>query len=423
MKAKQFLKGIVYERSEIDEWLSGRRFPFSKYDPDIGYLHRDRRCREGVDGSWCTYTYERRTGARTILNNADQKCRINTYGNSYTNCEQVNDGETWQELLAARIGEPIRNFGTGGQSVYQMYLRMRREEEAVPAKYIIMNIYGDDPFRSLAPWQSIRLRSFLVNERSWGSDHTWPPQPYIKANPATKEFREFKNPCPEPKDLYDFCNLDWVYENFKEDFTLRIMLAKSNAENGTPEDSYKDIEDLAEEYGVKRTIRDSKELVETANLLFRDSAIYGAIRLVEKTEDFIRERNKQILFIGSYTSNALADYIDPRDEPRLSAMRRPGHSFNKDFMRFMKKRGDRYVDLIEAHAEDFSRRRVKLSDYLKEFWVFPDQDVTHYAPAGNQFTARITLGNLLRMLEPKPPAYLPALSEKWDTCVSLDQAR
>ena len=55
-------------------------------------------------------------------------CRINTYGDSFTQCHQVSDGETWQEYLAAHLGEPIRNFGMGGYGAYQAYRRMVREE-------------------------------------------------------------------------------------------------------------------------------------------------------------------------------------------------------------------------------------------------------------------------------------------------------
>jgi hypothetical protein len=410
LKAKEYLKRIVYKRSEIDRWLS-KSYPFSIYDSEVGYLHQNRRCREGIGGSLCTYTYDRETSARTPVNHTDSPCRINTYGDSYTSCEQVNNGETWQELLAARIGEPIRNFGVGGQSVYQMYLRMRREEMRVPAEYMIMNIYCDDPFRSLVPWQRIRVNW-------WGANHTGPPQPYIRANPATKEFREFKNPCPLPKDLYDFCNLDWVYDHLKDDFSLLIMLAKANTEAGTPEDSYSDIEALAQDYGVKAEVRTPKKLLEVANQLYRDSAIYGGMRLVEEAEKFASENGKQIFFVGSYTTYAVANQISPGHEPKLPEVRRPGQSYNEDFVRFMKKRGNRYVDLMEAHLKDFSRKKVSIPEYLREFWTVPTEAVTHYAPAGNQFTTQAIRDKVVEMLDPKPPAYNSG-SPDWDSCVSL----
>ena len=60
---------------------------------------------------------------------AGRPCRINTYGDSFTQCHQVSDAETWQEYLAGHLGEPIRNFGMGGYGVYQAYRRMVREEQ------------------------------------------------------------------------------------------------------------------------------------------------------------------------------------------------------------------------------------------------------------------------------------------------------
>jgi len=65
-------------------------------------------------------------------NYGDKPCRINTYGDSFTQCHQVSDHETWQKIPAAHLQEPIRNYGIGGWSVYQAYLRMLREESRNP---------------------------------------------------------------------------------------------------------------------------------------------------------------------------------------------------------------------------------------------------------------------------------------------------
>ncbi len=62
-----------------------------------------------------------------MSNYKEKSCRINTYGNSFTQCHEVSDHETWQEILAAHLQEPVRNFGIGGWSVYQAYLRMLKE--------------------------------------------------------------------------------------------------------------------------------------------------------------------------------------------------------------------------------------------------------------------------------------------------------
>ncbi len=138
-RKRALLRRILYKRDDLTAWLDGKAFPFSKYDAGLGYLHVDRDFKEGIHGSVCSYRYDR-LGARRTIAHGDKPCRINTYGNSFTSCEQVSDGETWQEVLAAHLGEPIRNFGIGGYSVYLAYLRMLREEKRSPAKFIIFNI-------------------------------------------------------------------------------------------------------------------------------------------------------------------------------------------------------------------------------------------------------------------------------------------
>ena len=75
----------------------------------------------------------------------ERPCRINTYGNSFTQCHQVSDSETWQEYLAGHLGEPIQNFGMGGFGIYQAYRRLlRREKVDKNSKYVILLHVGDD---------------------------------------------------------------------------------------------------------------------------------------------------------------------------------------------------------------------------------------------------------------------------------------
>ena len=54
--------------------------------------------------------------------------------------------------MAATLGEPVRNFGVGGFSVYQAYRRMLREEEVVPAEHIVFNIFDVSRHDIAAIW-------------------------------------------------------------------------------------------------------------------------------------------------------------------------------------------------------------------------------------------------------------------------------
>ncbi|MBN2216204.1 MAG: SGNH/GDSL hydrolase family protein, partial [Pirellulales bacterium] len=214
--AREFLKGRLYTREEVDSWLAGKAFPFYKYHSEFGWLLPNARFRDGVDRSLSVYTYVQPDGERVMSNYADQPCRVNTYGDSYTQCHQVSDHETWQEQLAAHLQEPVRNFGIGGWSVYQAYLRMLKEEERTPAKYIIFNIFDDDHRRNLDAWRRIRTGIY--------QQFIEPPLPHVRVNVAQDRFEERPNPCPTPASLYDLCDLDKTCEMFKDDFMLRIML-------------------------------------------------------------------------------------------------------------------------------------------------------------------------------------------------------
>src|SRR5262249_16347034 len=96
-----------------------------------------------------------------MINYAHEPCRLNAYGDSFTEGVQVSDGETWCEYLAAHLGEPVRNFGIGGYGVYQAYRRMLRQEAtATTAEHLILNIWGlDDHLRSIDAWRWLRFGS------------------------------------------------------------------------------------------------------------------------------------------------------------------------------------------------------------------------------------------------------------------------
>jgi hypothetical protein len=312
----------------------------------------------------------------------DEPCRINTYGDSFTECHQVSDGETWQEVLAAHLCEPIRNYGVGGYSVYQAYLRLLREERKTPAEYIIFNIYDDDHYRNL---------------NGLGK----PSRPYVWANPSTGEFVEYKNPYPNPESLYNQCDVDHVYETFRDDFVLKIRLALDRPhrdgeplqkilENGDiPENprGYDDVVDLASKHGIEAQITSSEELVRIASLLYNRAALYASMRIVEKVEEFAAEKGKKVLYVLSFRSDSIASRVNE------------GYRFDQDFVAFLEKRGLPHIDLMEAHLAEFAKFNMSIEDYLQRYYI------GHYNPLGNFFQAFAVKNKLVDMLEPKPITY------------------
>lgn len=129
------------------------------YDAELGWTLVNAHRGGSIDGSLGVYTYDpplpgAKDRPRAVINDGGGRhCRIHTFGDSFTHCDQVSDGETWQEFLAAHIREPVKNFGVGGYSVFQAFRRMARVELGGPevASLVILNIYDDDHFRNLVP--------------------------------------------------------------------------------------------------------------------------------------------------------------------------------------------------------------------------------------------------------------------------------
>ena len=355
-RVREFLKPLLLTRADVDDWLAGKEFPFCKYDPELGYLHIDRDFKEGVGGAICQYRYDR-LDARRMKAHADKPCRINTYGNSFTSCEQVSDGETWQEVLAAHLCEPVRNYGIGGYSVYQAYLRMRREEQRAPARYIVLNIFDDDHYRNLHGWQRFK---FGVNRKSPN-----PTVPHVRVNPDKKEFREVANPCPTRESIYELCDLDAVCRKFKDDVYLQNRLARAAGQQGRKRAPASDFDD--------------RELTR--------HALFASMEIVKKVREFAAGQQRTVLYVLSYNPQTVRRFL------------KDGERFDREFVDFIQRERLPYVDLLQAHAADYAKFRGSIDEYVARYFI------GHYNPLGNFFCAFAMKDKLVSMLNPKPPAY------------------
>lgn len=378
ISARDYLRGLLYTQQEVKQWLAEKAFPFAKYSSEFGWLLRDAKFRDGVGGTMSVYTYGS-MDERITIHYKDQPCRLNTYGNSYTQCHQVSDGETWQEVLAAHLQEPIRNFGVGGWSVYQAYLRMLKEEKRAPAEFIIFNIYDDDHLRNLDSWRNIRV--------SKHPQFIEPTLPHIVVNLKQGQIEELPNPCPTPESVYNLCDLDWVTNRFENDFVLKIMLAHLNAKTQNPELSYADVLELATTHGIVTRVNTAKGLSKVADELHRQSAYYSSQRIVEKIESFAKAQKKKVLFVLSYPPQSVLRYV------------KDGTRADQPFVDFLKQRKIPVVDLMKAHLDDFSLFKGSIKDYLAKYWI------GHYTPLGNHFCANAILPQLVERLDPKPLPY------------------
>ena len=98
---EEYLRESAVSKEVIERFLKGPGW--AQYDPELGYILGNYLPQDGMDNSTTISTVQA-NGARTSFMYAGKKCRINTYGDSFTQCHQVSDGETWQEYLAGHLG-------------------------------------------------------------------------------------------------------------------------------------------------------------------------------------------------------------------------------------------------------------------------------------------------------------------------------
>ena len=354
---------------EIPEHLSGIMCNNAKstYDSELGWLLCEGTRGGSIHESKGFYAYEP-NGSRRVVNFPDQPCRINTYGNSFTHCDQVSDGETWQEYLAAHLQEPIRNFGVGGYSVYQAYRRMKVVESVSPARYIILNIWDDDHFRNLDAWRSIRMGRpgrFTL--------------PHISVDLDKATCQENDNICGTPTDVGRLCDPDWVWDTFQNDPTLHAALARKGCSANTSAMA----RSLGANPGLANSVSDAE-----AHEFHTEAAFLATRHVVELTEQFAESAGKELLLVLSFSRSNVSAAL-------------AGHSpFDHSFLKWLEARETPVVDMRDAFVEDYSHSNAPIDTYLNRYYI------GHHTPAGNFFFAWAIRNRICDWLDPSPIPYL-----------------
>lgn len=388
---REFLRDAVLSKEMVDRFLDPDALNFTAFDAELGYVPRNYVQRDGVDGS---HTINRflPSGARKPLNFVGLPCRINTYGNSFTQCNQVNDGESWQEYLAAHFGEPIRNFGVGGYGVYQAYRRMlRMEKTEFASEYLILNIWSDDHFRSIFKWrwlpkfeyEFVRILHGGVSSKNETWDLFGTPWAHIQLDTESGEFVEVENQYPTPESLYLLCDDDHVYEAFKDDFGVQVYLAQQHATdvNTTV------LQAVADALNLPANFSSPEAISKTALILLKAYGLGSSMNIVDKASEFVRSEGKKLMIHLSFMAEDVVDAC--KGLPR----------FDQTFVDYLNKNDYLYVDSLEKHVNEFKTFRLSPVEYANRYYI------DHYNPRGNHFFAFAVKDAIVDWLEIKPPTY------------------
>ncbi len=340
------------------------------YDTELGFLHtRARHSGDGVNGTETFYDYEE-DGARKLSNFPDRSSRIHTYGDSFTHCDQVNDGETWQECLAAHLQEPIRNYGVGGYSVYQAYRRMRKvSESGRRAEYIILNIFDDDHYRNLVSWI-----------RRSGAGFT---RPHLRVNVGAGTFVECEHPIGSADDLHRMRDIDFLCAEFGEDPLLYLALAQQSER----ERAVTYLAGACARFGVAVPESAAQGIEAAGNEVFTEAALFATKQVVQLVESFCEDNGIELMFVLSYREGTIRSVLDG------------GQRFDEGFVDWLLRRSRPVVDMCQCFKTEFEHSTYDLDAFVRRFYI------GHHTPFGNAYAAWAMMNTVVEWLEPVPLPY------------------
>jgi len=387
MTLNEFLSDICVEKEIIDTFLDIKQPNWAVFSPKVGYILRTSLIKDGVDDSYTVSTY-RAFGERKMINYSDSPCRINTYGDSFTQCHQVSDSETWQEYIAGHFAEPIRNYGIGGFGVNQAYNRMLNFENdpQTSAEYVILNIFDDDHYRSIDKWRWIRIGGFRDEVRKTNPNYFHAnPWNYVRIDSTSGKFKEYESICPTKESLYNLCDMNFIRENFENDIITHFEQAKSGGEF-----NQKIIKDAADLFEIKCDFSDSDASAKTAENVHTTYALKSSEFIISEAKYLTDSQKKKLMIILSFGTNNVYSAITGQER------------FDKTFFEHLNTKGYDYYDLFEAHAQDYKKYNLTPPEYLVNYFIW---GCGHYNPKGNHFFAYDLKNSLLNWLNPKPITY------------------
>lgn len=377
---EQYLKESAVSREVIDRFLHGPSW--AQFDPELGYILGNYIPSDGMDGS-ATISTVQVNGARRSFLYIGRKCRINTYGDSFTQCHQVSDGETWQEYLAGHLGEPIRNFGMGGYGVYQAYRRMLREERTEHgAEYLIFYIWGDDHIRSL-----LRCRHAITykvwNHRGGSMFHGnfWPS---LEMDLETGRFVEKDNLLATPSALYSMTDAQFMVDHLRDDLALQLYAYKLGYIRNLDQER---ISKLAARLSYPLGQSQEATPLQQAGELLDKYSLRATQFILEMAREFGNRSRKKLLVV----------LFDPHRV--MPEMLKSGTRYDQEIADYLVKEKFDYFDMNEVHLRDLKKYSMPFDEYMKLYFI------GHYNPRGNHFFAYSIKDKVVKWLDPKPITY------------------
>lgn len=126
------------------------------------------------------------------------------------------------------------------------------------------------------------------------------PWSYVRVDPDTGNVVEHENPYPTPESLYQLCDKQHVYEEFKDDVIVQMRVAAKNGRFENPEIAEKVMRVLT----ISGDISKPAECRRIANEIYTKSAMKVSIHAVRKAREFCDRENKKFMVLLTNVSSS-----------------------------------------------------------------------------------------------------------------------
>jgi len=167
-------KWIITNKNSVEQFnkIKFNNFKEKNYNYELGWdKKKNLKNFDLIDGKKIFYSIDkngyRKSSHKTKTNT------ISTFGDSYTFCRQVNDTQTWQELISYNRKKFVSNYGVGNYGLDQAYLKFKKTKLNYKTKLIIFGF---------VPETICRIQSTWKNYLEFGNIHGFKPYCVLKNN-------------------------------------------------------------------------------------------------------------------------------------------------------------------------------------------------------------------------------------------------
>jgi len=184
--------------------------------------------------------------------------------------------------------------------------------------------------------------------------------------------------------LYRLCDEEYVWNTFKDDALLKLVMAGRENARTVSQDLIKPV---AITFGIPDASMANTEMAQKIKKIHTEAALFATQNVVTWAEAFARENDKKLMVMLSFGRGNVERYLTGRLR------------FDQSFVDWLAGKSFPVVDMLEHFAADYRKYNASVDPYLTPLYN------GHHTPRGNFFTAWAIKNQVVEWLEPKPRPY------------------